>query len=166
MEAPAVEPVAELAEIRLQVFRACTVVSTLQKGFRVANDGVEPFQMLTVRIKIRRLVVVSFSERLDIAAVAISLNGCAFFNGGIHKLLYCRPLYIRHYSHFQELRMVFAVLRHANNHTLVSGGTTTLTLDFCSEVGVVQLNVIKIVTLGPTGQRKEMSTSETVCSFL
>ena len=40
--------------------------------------------MLTVRIKIRGLMVVSFSERLDIAAVAISLNGCAFFNGGIH----------------------------------------------------------------------------------
>ena len=102
--------------------------------------GVEPFQMLTVRIKIRRLVVVSFSERLDIAAVAISLNGCAFFNGGIHKLLYCRPLYIRHYSHFQELRAVLAVLRHANNHTLVSSSTAALALDFCPEVGVVQFN--------------------------
>ena len=60
MKLSSVEAIAEFAEIHLQVLGAGAVVSSVDKCFCIANDPVEPLQMLTIWAEIFSLMGIVF----------------------------------------------------------------------------------------------------------
>lgn len=122
------------------MLRACTVVRAVQKGFCVTNDCMEPFQVLTVGVEILGFVTVSVSEGLDLAAVAVSLDGCTLPDRGFNKMFHGRPLHVRHNGHFQELRPILCIFGYADNNALVSSCSASLTLDLGTKIGIIQFD--------------------------
>ena len=61
MESSAVEAVAELTQIHLQMLGAGAVVGAVDKGFGIANNHVQPFQQLRIRVEVLVLVDIVLS---------------------------------------------------------------------------------------------------------
>lgn len=63
-EKAAVKPVAELAQIHLQMLRAGAVAGAVDECLGVSGDPVEPLQMLAVRVKVLSFVNVTVFQML------------------------------------------------------------------------------------------------------
>jgi len=70
----AVESVAELAEIHLQVLGTGAMVGAVNKCLCVSDHVVQPFEHLTIRIKYFPFVIVAFSQRRPVCVKTVSLH--------------------------------------------------------------------------------------------
>ena len=138
IERPAVEAVAELAEVHLHMLGAGSVIGAVDERFCIANDPVQPLEHLTVRIEHLILVGVSFRQRLTIAFICVRLNGVAGGDVLREKTAYRLLFDIISGVHFQVCRASLLILGNRNKYTLISGSTASFTLLFCTKIGVIE----------------------------
>ena len=138
IERPAVEAVAELAEVHLHMLGAGSVIGAVDERFCIANDPVQPLEHLTVRIEHLILVNVSFRQRLTIAFICVRLNSGTGSNVLRDKFTHCLLFDIISGVHFQVCRASLLILGNRNKYTLISGSTASFTLLFCTKIGVIE----------------------------
>ena len=129
MELSAIESIAELTEIHLQMFGAGTVVGAVNKCFCVTNNAVQPFQQLSISIEILIFVDIStLSKRLAVASEAVCLYCAAWFDISTYKAADRRTLDVISCVHLQISRMTLLILGNCNKYRLISCSTAFFSL--------------------------------------
>lgn len=149
MEVSAVESVAKLAQIHLQILGAGSMVSAIDESLCVSNDAMQPLQQFSASTEILVLMdIAALGKRLTAASETIRLDGSSRFDILTHKAAHRRTLDVVGGVHLQVNRMALFILGYGNKYRLVSSTSTFFALDLGSKIRIIErYDTFKVILL-------------------
>ena len=139
----AVESVAELTAIHLQMLGTGAVIGAVNKCLCIADHVMQPFEQLAIGIEDLVLVKVTLRQRFAVGIETICLDDGTVGNSASGEILNGNALDIGCQLHPQVDRMSLLILGNGNKNRLISSGSATLSgiISFftCAKVRIVTL---------------------------